>query len=89
MVRMYDPIPPEKGDATDFPREQVAENEAEVRAALRRRLAVKGSARKLAVLLGLTEAYISQLKRGQGPVPPKIAYVLGYERVVTWRKIDG
>ena len=70
----------------DNGRDQLAENEAEVRAALDKRLKRKGAAREMDEMLGLTESYISQMRKG--PVPPKVAYGLGYRRVVRWEKLS-
>ena len=67
-------------------RNQVAENEAEVLAALRKRLERRGAARELADLLGASESYISQIRQRK-TIPPKVAYALGYRRVVRWEKM--
>ena len=67
-------------------RNQVAENEAEVIEALRKRLERRGAARELADLLGASESYISQIRQKK-TVPPKVAYALGYRLVVRWEKI--
>jgi hypothetical protein len=67
-------------------REPVAENEDEVVAALAKRLKRRGAARELAELMGASEAYVSQCRRRK-TVPAKLAYLLGYRRVVRWEKM--
>lgn len=68
-------------------RDPVPDNDDLVRAALSRRLRRRGAAREMAALLGVTEAYLSQLRR-RGTVPPRVAYLLGFRRVCRWEQID-
>ena len=60
-----------------------------VRDALRRRLQPRGAAKALAEQLGLSTAYLSQMKGGDKPVSPRVAELLGYRRTIQWEPILG
>jgi hypothetical protein len=63
------------------------ENEAEVRAAFNEAIVESGSATWVAERLGVSNAYVSLVRSGKKPVPPKIAAFLGFRRVVKWEEI--
>lgn len=62
-------------------------DEADVRAVLQARLAEHGASTALAQELGVSRAYISQVRKGQKPISPRLAELLGFRRVVLWEKL--
>lgn len=59
----------------------------DIRPLLRRRAKKLGTQHKLAYLLGVHPAYLSDVMNGRKEPGPSIYEPLGYERVVTYRRV--
>ncbi len=58
----------------------------DIRDALIAYLAPRGAATEMAERLGVTKAYISQMKTGLRPVSDRVAQVIGFRKRVIWER---